>query len=95
MLGVPAAVKWAMILGLVVTTLGTAWGVVRYIEKSAVVALQRDQLVEAVRAKDEAIADRNRIAARFSALPVDRLRLCVQRAPTDGCCKPAPAECVP
>lgn len=65
------------------------------VKRSAVIELQRDQLAEAIKAKDEAIADRNRIAERFSSLPVDRLRLCVQRAPTDGCCKPAPAECKP
>lgn len=41
------------------------------------------------------IAEKNAIINRFSTLPVDRLRLCVQRGPQDGCCKPEPTECKP
>lgn len=37
------------------------------------------------------IAEKNAIINRFSTLPVDRLRLCVQRGPQDACCQPAPA----
>lgn len=65
------------------------------VRRAAVIELQRDQLAAAIRAKDAAIADRNRIWAQVSNLPEVRLRLCAQRPATDGCCRPAPAECKP
>jgi hypothetical protein len=65
------------------------------IRRAAVIELQRDQLAAAVKAKDEAIADRNRVTAQFMALPDARLRLCVVQGPASGCCKPEPAACRP
>ena len=95
MFDIPAAIKWAMILGLVLTTLGSIWGVVSYIEAGERNRLISDQLARALVEKDKAIADRNRITAHFMALPDARLRLCVVQGPQSGCCKPEPERCEP
>lgn len=65
------------------------------VKRAALIEAQRDQLVRAVKERDDAIFERNAIAARFAGLPEVRLRLCAQRGPADGCCRPAPAECKP
>ena len=95
MMGIPSAIKWAMILGLVVTTLGSIWGVVSYIEAGERNRLISEQLARAIAEKDKAIADRNRVTAQFMALPDARLRLCVVQGPASGCCRPEPSECKP
>lgn len=64
------------------------------VKRAALMEAQRDQLAAALKAKDEAIAERNRIWAIVVALPDGRLRLCAQRPATDGCCKPT-GECKP
>lgn len=65
------------------------------VRRAALIEAQSDQLVRAVKERDDAIFERNAIASRFAALPEVRLRLCAQRGPADGCCRPAPAECKP
>lgn len=65
------------------------------VRSEALAAAQAKQIAAALKAKDEAIADRNRIWAEVSGLPEVRLRLCAQRGPLSGCCKPEPAKCEP
>lgn len=56
--------------------------------------LQRDAWkAEAANLRAE-IADRNRRWERIQGLPEVRLRLCVSRLPSDGCCTPE-GECRP
>lgn len=88
MLGIPAAVKWAMILGLVLTTLGSAWGVVRYIQNNAIIRAQRDALIELAKRQAATVEDKNKITNQQDALPDDRVRWCAIKRPLDvnGCC---------
>jgi len=92
---IPGAIKWGSIAVMVIGLIGSAWGVVNSIRKAEANRLIAEQLQRAIRDKDAAIAEKNRIVARFMALPDARLRLCVQRDPFDGCCKPEPAKCEP
>lgn len=93
-----------LIVGAVLVALNIATGVYawdadralrREHDRAEAAVLQRDQLQKHVVTLETAIAERNRRLASFGALPEVRKRLCAQRPPTDGCCKPAPAECKP
>lgn len=64
-------------------------------DRAQAATMQRDQFAKSFNQCRLEIAEKNTIINRMAALPADRLRLCVQRAPTDGCCRPAPAECRP
>lgn len=64
------------------------------IESRATITQQRDQLAQAIKDRDAAIADRNRIVAQMTALPEVRKRLCAVRGAGDPCCTKA-AKCEP
>lgn len=64
-------------------------------KKLVAAELRADQFAKGLTQCRTEIAEKNAIMSRFSSLPEVRLRLCVQRGPTDGCCKPSPAGCVP
>lgn len=65
------------------------------VKRAALMEAQRDQLAAEIKAKNEAVRLRNEIWATATALPEFRLRLCAQRGPLSGCCKPEPAKCEP
>lgn len=92
---ISSAVKWGLIVSLVLALLGAAWAVVSYIGEAAVTKEQAKQLIQIAAERDKARAEQNQTWARFQDLPEVRNRICATRAATDGCCKPAPAECKP
>ena len=65
------------------------------VETRALLAEQNKQLIQVIAERDKARAEQARLWARLQNLPDERQRICATRAPTDGCCKPAPAECKP
>ena len=95
MFDIPAALKWVAIAAIVAGAIGTAWGIVRYIEHKAELALQVKALAELQQRQAQTVADKNRIWAMMLTLPDGRTRACAVKGPADGCCQPEPAECAP
>lgn len=93
--GAVAAASAAIIAGLVWYAADADSALDREQKKLVTAELQREQFAKGLTQCRTEIAEKNAIVGRFTELPEVRLRLCVQRAPSDGCCKPAPAECKP
>lgn len=56
--------------------------------------MERDAYAKAADELKRAVDQRNRLIARFTALPRDRQRLCAVQGPLSGCCTPD-QECKP
>lgn len=92
-----AGIGGKILLGLLVT--GLAVGGYFYwqhvVTSRALIAAQRDALVELQQRQAATVAERNKIWAQMLALPDGRVRLCAVRGPDSACCQPEPAECKP
>lgn len=69
-------------------------------DRAEAATMQRDQFQKGLTQCRAEIAEKNAIIHRFQGLPVERLRLCATRPPSDPCCRAAPAppaadECRP
>lgn len=95
----PTLIIGAVLVALNIATGVYAWDADRALrrehDRAEAAVLQRDQFAKGLTQCRTEIAEKNAILLRTSRLPIDRLRLCVQRPADDGCCKPAPAECKP
>lgn len=92
--------SYLMIVGFVVMAgLGALWqiaeaGLDREKKARVTAELQVKQFSDGLRQCRADVAERNRVISGMAGLSDERRRLCAQRGPQSGCCKPD-GECKP
>lgn len=97
---IAGAVAATIIGGLAVYAWDADKALIREHDRAEAAVMQRDQFAKGLTQCRTEIREKNVIVNTFLELPEVRLRICVQRAPSDPCCRAAPAppakdECRP
>ena len=86
MFAIPAAIKWIAIVGAIVSVLGTAFGIVKYIEHKAVLKAQNKALVELMQRQARTVKEKAVIDDHAHKLTPEEAIECAVKGVDDPAC---------